>query len=78
MHIASQSANSLDALAIWSVALAALTGLLGIATAILTAVFGSSQHSERAFRLLRWLGRRPEPGRTDAEAAKDGHVESQP
>jgi hypothetical protein len=26
-----------------------------------TALFGSSALSERAFRLLRWLGNRPEP-----------------
>jgi len=28
---------------------------------ILTALFGSQALSERAFRLLRWLGNRPEP-----------------
>ena len=30
-------------------------------TIIGTALFGSSALSERAFRLLRWLGNRPEP-----------------
>jgi hypothetical protein len=32
-----------------------------ILTIIGTALFGSSALSERAFRLLRWLGNRPEP-----------------
>jgi hypothetical protein len=31
-----------------------------IVTVIATALFGTSELSERAFRLLRWLGNRPE------------------
>jgi hypothetical protein len=30
-------------------------------TVIATALFGSRELSERAFRLLRWIGNRPEP-----------------
>ena len=32
-----------------------------VLTIIGTALFGSQTLSERAFRLLRWLGNRPEP-----------------
>jgi hypothetical protein len=32
-----------------------------VLTIIGTALFGSSALSERAFRLLRWIGNRPEP-----------------
>jgi hypothetical protein len=35
-------------------------------TIIMTALFGSQDLSERAFRLLRWLGNRPEPPAPDA------------
>jgi hypothetical protein len=33
----------------------------GMLTVIAVALFGSQALSERAFRLLRWLGNRPEP-----------------
>ncbi len=32
-----------------------------VLTVIFAALFGSSDLSERAFRLLRWIGNRPEP-----------------
>lgn len=40
--------------------IAAVEAAVGLAI-ILTALFGSQALSERAFRLLRWLGNRPEP-----------------
>ena len=52
-----------------------------ILTVLGTALFGSQTLSERAFRLLRWLGNRPEPpgpgdvagGRALRRAPKGGH-----
>jgi hypothetical protein len=39
-----------------------------------TALFGSKVLSERAFRLLRWLGNRPEPpGPSDQRRAQVAH-----
>ena len=39
----------------------AVVELVMILTVLSTALFGSQTLSERAFRLLRWLGNRPEP-----------------
>jgi hypothetical protein len=39
----------------------AVIEVMVVLTVIGTALFGSSALSERAFRLLRWLGNRPEP-----------------
>jgi hypothetical protein len=39
----------------------AVVELVMILTVLGTALFGSQTLSERAFRLLRWLGNRPEP-----------------
>jgi hypothetical protein len=39
----------------------AVVELVTILTVLGTALFGSQTLSERAFRLLRWLGNRPEP-----------------
>jgi hypothetical protein len=36
-------------------------GLVVALTVIAVALFGSQALSERAFRLLRWFGNRPEP-----------------
>jgi hypothetical protein len=42
---------------------------LGVAlTIIATALFGSQALSDRAFRLLRWIGNRPEPRSPDGPA----------
>ena len=42
----------------------ALTEILVVLTVIAVALFGSKALSERAFRLLRWFGNRPEPPAT--------------
>jgi hypothetical protein len=42
-------------------AIAAITEMVAILIVLGTALFGSQTLSERAFRLLRWLGNRPEP-----------------
>lgn len=42
-----------------------------VLTIILTALFGSQTLSERAFRLLRWVGNRSEPPPPDTVQAKD-------
>lgn len=42
--------------------------LVVILTVLGTALFGSQTLSERAFRLLRWLGNRPEPPGPDETA----------
>jgi hypothetical protein len=55
--------------------------LVVILTVLGTALFGNQTLSERAFRLLRWLGNRPEPPTPDdtartgtlAHPAKGGH-----
>jgi hypothetical protein len=39
----------------------AVTEVVVVLTIIATALFGSQSLSERAFRLLRWFGNRPEP-----------------
>jgi len=39
----------------------AVIEVVGALTIIGTALFGSPALSERAFRLLRWIGNRPEP-----------------
>lgn len=39
----------------------ALTEIVAALTVIAVALFGSQALSERAFRLLRWFGNRPEP-----------------
>jgi hypothetical protein len=39
----------------------AIVELATVLTVLSTALFGSQTLSERAFRLLRWLGNRPEP-----------------
>jgi hypothetical protein len=39
----------------------ALIAVIVMVTVIGTALFGSHTFSERAFRLLRWFGNRPEP-----------------
>jgi hypothetical protein len=39
----------------------AVVELIVILTVLGTALFGSQTLSERAFRLMRWLGNRPEP-----------------
>jgi hypothetical protein len=45
-------------------------------TVIGTALFGSHALSERAFRLLRWLGNRPEPPEPSSRSsAKPGRVD---
>jgi hypothetical protein len=41
--------------------IAAAVELAVMLTIIGTALFGSQAHSDRAFRLLRWIGNRPEP-----------------
>jgi hypothetical protein len=41
-------------------------------TAFTTALFGSSELSERAFRLLRWLADRPEPPGPSDEGTAQG------
>ena len=41
-------------------------------TIIVTALFGSSDLSDRAFRLLRWIGNRPEPPAPEARGAGEG------
>jgi len=59
----------------------AVVELIVILTVLGTALFGSQTLSERAFRLLRWLGNRPEPpGPSDTattralrHTAKGGH-----
>lgn len=59
----------------------AIVELTVILTVLGTALFGSQTLSERAFRLLRWLGNRPEPpGPSEAapsralrSTAKGGH-----
>jgi hypothetical protein len=38
-----------------------------VLTMIATALFGSQTLSERAFRLLRWFGNRPEPPAPDGK-----------
>jgi len=38
-----------------------LVELVAVLTVVGTALFGSLDLSERAFRLLRWIGNRPEP-----------------
>lgn len=44
-----------------------------IALAIVgTALFGSTTLSDRAFRLLRWIGNRPEPPAPEAASASKG------
>jgi hypothetical protein len=43
-------------------------------TIIGTALFGSPDLSERAFRLLRWIGNRPEPPAPEARGAGGGPV----
>jgi hypothetical protein len=52
----------------------AVIELLAILTVVGTALYGSQALSERTFRLLRWLGNRPEPpGPGDkGSAAQDG------
>jgi len=39
----------------------AITEIAVVLTVIAVALFGSKTLSERAFRLLRWFGNRPEP-----------------
>jgi hypothetical protein len=39
----------------------AITEILVVLTVITVALLGSKALSERAFRLLRWFGNRPEP-----------------
>ena len=39
----------------------AITEIVAALTVIAIALFGSQALSERAFRLLRWFGNRPEP-----------------
>jgi hypothetical protein len=39
----------------------AVIEIVAVLTIIATALFGSQALSERAFRLLRWFGNRPEP-----------------
>lgn len=41
--------------------LIAITEVVAALTVIAVALFGSQTLSDRAFRLLRWLGNRPEP-----------------
>ena len=41
--------------------LIAVVGLAGALIVVGTALFGSQTLSERAFRLLRWTGNRPDP-----------------
>jgi hypothetical protein len=41
-------------------------------TIIVTALFGSPDLSNRAFRLLRWIGNRPEPPAPEAGGAGEG------
>jgi hypothetical protein len=38
-----------------------------------TALYGSDRHSERAFRMLRWLASRPEPPARAASAPRPRH-----
>ena len=46
-----------------------------VLTIIGTALFGSRALSERAFRLLRWIGNQPEPlGPTSDHRGADGHT----
>jgi hypothetical protein len=63
------------------VAIGVLHPLLGSAIAIIelavvltiigAALFGGRELSERAFRLLRWIGNGPEPPRPDGERASE-------
>jgi hypothetical protein len=59
----------------------AVVEVVAVLTIIATALFGSGVLSERAFRLLRWFGDRPEPptpGTPGAAAFGDGHASSTP
>jgi hypothetical protein len=45
-----------------------ITELSVVLTITVTALFGSLALSERAFRLLRWIGNRPEPAQAPPNA----------
>jgi hypothetical protein len=51
----------------------AVVELVIILTVLGTALFGSQTLSERAFRLLRWLGNRPEPPGPSGRAPRGHH-----
>jgi hypothetical protein len=46
-----------------------------VLTIIATALFGSQVLSERAFRLLRWFGNRPEPPAPSGETPRSAQRE---
>jgi hypothetical protein len=50
--------------------IAVIIGLLVALTIIGTAQFGSPDLSDRAFRLLRWIGNRPEPPAPEASGTE--------
>ncbi len=50
----------------------AIIELVMVLTIIGTALFGSPDLSDRAFRLLRWIGNRPEPPAPEASGAGEG------
>jgi hypothetical protein len=50
----------------------AIIEFLAALTIIATALFGSPDLSDRAFRLLRWIGNRPEPPAPEASGAGEG------
>jgi hypothetical protein len=54
----------------------AIIELVVALTIIGTALFGSPDLSERAFRLLRWIGNRPEPPAPEASGAGDSRTKS--
>ncbi len=50
----------------------AIIELVMVLTIIGTALFGSPDFSDRAFRLLRWIGNKPEPPAPEASGAGEG------